>query len=365
MSVHSRSTLLLIGVSHRNTRLAEREALALSLDERMSLQHDWCRSGEADECFVLATCNRSEFYAVSGDPLRAEASLRSALARLRGPDALGFVTHRYRRTNRDASRHLLRVAAGLDSMVLGDVQILGQVRDAYQVARQANAIGPALDRLLQRALCTGRRARAETGIATGNASMPSAAISLLRSELGTLANRDIAVIGAGETGRLLVTNAMTDRGVRLTVINRSLARAARLAEDVGACAAGLDALPEVLAQVDAVVCGTAAPGTLVSAADVSRAMAQRGGRHLLLVDLAVPRDVDAHAAGVAGVTLHTVDALQRVVDGTRRRRAAEIPAVESIVDQELTRLETYGARSRAAIQPRAVYDNSRAFLYSA
>jgi len=364
VSVHSGRTLLLIGVSHRSTSLAEREALALSLDERMSLQRDWCRSGEADECFVLTTCNRSEFYVVSGDPPRAEATLRRALARLRGWDALGSVTHRYRRLNREASRHLLRVAAGLDSMVLGDVQILGQVRDAYQAARQANAIGPALHRLVQRALCTGRRARAETRIATGNASMPSAVISLLRAELGTLADRDIAVIGAGETGRLLATNAMTDRGVRLTVINRSLARAARLAEEVGARAAALDALPDVLAQADAVVCATAAPGTVISTADVGRAMARRGGRPLLLVDLAVPRDVDPHAARVAGVTLHTVDAVQRVVDGTRIRRAAEIPAVESIVDQELTRLEICGARARTAVLPSAVYDSPRVAVLS-
>jgi glutamyl-tRNA reductase len=235
-------------------------------------------------------------------------------------------------------------------MVLGDVQVLGQVRDAYRAARHARTIGAELDRLLQRALCAGRRARAETRIASGNASMPSAAIGLLRSELGSLTGRDIAVIGAGETGRLLVTNAMTDRSVRVTVVNRTLARAARLSGAVGVRAAPLSALPDVLAQADAVVSATAAPGTIITATDVSRAMAARRTRHLFIVDLAVPRDVDPSAVYVPGVTLLTADAVQRVREATLAHRAAEIPAVEAIVDEELARLAGRCRRVAGAVE---------------
>jgi glutamyl-tRNA reductase len=327
--------VLLLGMNHRTAAIAEREALAFSPEESLALLRDLCRTDACDEALVLTTCNRAEFYLVGGHERRAEQCLRALIRARRGRDLLGPGSHRYRTTGRAAVRHLFRVASGLDSMVLGDVQVLGQVKHALQLAREAGTVGPVLERLLQRALRAGKRARAETRIATGVVSMGSAAVRLLRQELGSRSGSDLLVVGAGETGRLVATHLACEREVRITIANRGLGAAERLARAVGGQPIPLTSLASSLVHADAAIFATSAPGPVASAEMMAGVIAGRGGRRLLLIDLAVPRDVEPAAAALPGVVLHTVDDVRRVVDDNLARRIAEIPHVERIIDDEL------------------------------
>lgn len=333
--------LLLIGVNHHTAALALRERLAFTREECASvLTHigaaSWC-----EEAMLLTTCNRTEFYVVSPTPSLVESGLRDIVHLLRGDDLLAPGAHRYHLEEASAARHLFRVACGLDSMVLGDVQILGQVKEACGQARTEGLVGPLLDRLFDRALRAGKRARHETAIGTGVTSIASAAVELLRQGLGDLTQRRVAVVGAGKTGRLLVHHLAHHQTAAISILNRSVASAESLAADTGARAHALDRLPDILVAADAVVCATRAPGAVIPAAWVESAMRDRAGRPLLMLDLAVPRDVEPAAATIAGVTLLSIDAIERVVDGNLARRVSEVPAVEHIVDEELARFESW------------------------
>jgi glutamyl-tRNA reductase len=336
--------LLLVGVNHRTAGIDEREALAFTRDERLAALA--ALAAECAEAIVVTTCNRTEFYVVHRDVAEADRAVRDAVRGLRGHDLLAPGPHRYAESDADAARHLFRVAAGLDSMVLGDLQILGQVKEAVALAREAGTAGPLLDRLFDRALRAGKRARAETSVSGGVVSVASASVELLRAELTTLADRRVLVVGAGETARLVVRHLAQTKSSSVIVANRTLESGRTLAAAVGGRAVPLEEVAGALAEADGVICATRAPGFVLTAARLAGAMAERGGRPLVLVDLAVPRDVEPAAAAIAGVTLHAIDAIQRVVDGTLSRRMAEVPRVEALVDDELAQFESW-RRSRA------------------
>ncbi len=337
--------LLLVGMNHRTAGLDQREALAFTRDERLHA-HGQLAVGGCAEALIVATCNRTEFYVVHHDADLADACVREVVRQMRGADLLAPGAPRYTATDVAAGRHLFRVAAGLDSMVLGDAQILGQIKEAVALARQAGTVGPLLDRLFDLALRTGKRARAETAVSGGIVSVASAAVELLRTELATLAARRVLVVGAGETARLVARQLLHARPAELLVANRTRAAADALAASVGGRAIALSEVAKALGDMDAVVTATRAPRFVVSARDVAEAMGRRAGRRLVLIDLAVPRDVDPAAAQTPGVTLHAIDAIQRVVDETLSRRMAEVPRVEGLVDEALTRYEAW-RRSRA------------------
>ena len=222
---------------------------------------------------IVATCNRTEFYVVHHDTALADVAVRDAVRHLRGADLLAPGALRYAAADTEAARHLFRVASGLDSMVLGDAQILGQIKDAVALAREAGTVGPLLDRLVDRALRAGKRARAETSVSGGIVSVASAAVELLRTELTSLAGRRVLVIGAGETARLVARQLGQARLSSLLIANRTLEAAADLAASVGGAALALPDIAATLAGVDAVVSATRAPRFVVSAADVATAMA--------------------------------------------------------------------------------------------
>ena len=337
--------LLLVGMNHRTAGLDQREALAFTRDERLEAHRRLAESGCA-EAVIVTTCNRTEFYVVHHDTALADACVRDAVRQLRGADLLAPGALRYAAADTEAGRHLFRVASGLDSMVLGDAQILGQIKEAVAVAREAGTAGPLLDRLFDRALRVGKRARAETSVSGGIVSVASAAVELLRGELTSLGGRRVLVVGAGETARLVARQLAQARPAGIVIANRTLKAAEELAASIGGEAQDLSRIAETLASVDAVVSATRAPRFVVSAADVAIAMRRRTSQALVLVDLAVPRDIDPAAARVPGVALHAIDAIQRVVDATLSRRMAEIPRVERLVDDELARFGAW-RRSRA------------------
>lgn len=337
--------LLLVGMNHRTAGLDQREALAFTRDERL-VAHRRLAEGGCAEALIVATCNRTEFYVVHRDLELADAGVRDVVRRLRGADLLAPGALRYAAVDTAAGRHLFRVASGLDSMVLGDAQILGQIKEAVALGREAGTVGPLLDRLFDRALRAGKRARAETWVSGGIVSVASAAVELLRTELTSLSTLRVLVVGAGETARLVARQLVHARPAGVLIANRTLEAAEQLAASIGGQAIALSGVAEALASVDAVVSATRAPRFVVSAADVAAAMRHRMSRRLVLVDLAVPRDIDPAAAQTPGVALHAIDAVQRVVDATLSRRMAAVPRVERLVDDELMRFESW-RRSRA------------------
>lgn len=333
--------LLLLGVNHHTAGLDDREALAFNPDDVFDLLTRFGQKGVLGEAALLSTCNRTEFYVVAGDVTAAEQHLRDAVLRGRRRDLLGPGRHRYLLTGGGVASHLFRVACGLDSMVLGDVQILGQVKDAYALARQAGTAGPWLDRLFETALHAGKRSRAETSIGAGTVSMASTAVELAVQVTGGLDRCRVVVVGAGDTARLAALRAAEHEAAALTIANRSVDRSRTLAAEVGAAACGLDELPEALAEADVVISATRAPGAIISAAMLQSAMESRPSRRMLVLDLAVPRDVEPAAAGVPGVTLHAIDRIRSVADRHLASRTEQVPQVERIVEGEAARFATW------------------------
>jgi glutamyl-tRNA reductase len=332
--------LLLVGVNHRTATLEEREALALREDEARTLLADLTGRGLVPEAVALSTCNRTEFYAVAETIAAADEHIREAVRAVRDGDLLAPGPQRYVLTGGSAAEHLFRVACGLDSMVLGDVQILGQVKEAYTRARQAGAAGVVLDRLFETALRAGKRARRETTIGAGTVSIASAAVELAETH-GPLQGCRVLIIGAGETARLAARHVAQRGPAAIVVANRDLSRAAALAESVGGRGVALAALGDALAAADVVVSATRAPATLVSAALVRQVRERRAARPLLMIDLAMPRDIEPEARHVAGVTLHAVDSIQAVVGEGLGQRAAQVPWVERIIADECARFDAW------------------------
>lgn len=333
--------LLLVGVNHRTAALDDREALALREDEIRTLLTGLTGPGLLNEALVLSTCNRIEFYAAADEGVDADRHIRHAVLEVRGRDLLAPGPQRYVHRGDAVARHLFRVACGLDSMVLGDVQILGQVKEAYGLARQAGSAGLILDRLFETALRAGKRARRETTIGAGKVSIASAAVEFAEIHAGPLDERRVLIIGAGDTARLAVRHVAERRPRELVIANRDAARAAGLAATLGAESAPLTALPELLRRVDVVISATRAPGPIVPAAIVRTAMEQRPGDRLFVIDLAVPRDVEPDAASVPGVALHAIDSIQSVVGLGLEQRSSQVPPVERIVDDECARFEVW------------------------
>jgi len=354
--------LLLIGVNHRTAGLDLRESLAFTREECVHLLAAVVSSGAA-EALVVSTCNRTEFYVVDATPELADRRVRDAIHALRGADLLAPAASRYTAVDQDAARHLCRVAAGLDSMVLGDRQILGQVKEAAALARATAAVGPLLDRLLDCALRAGKRARAETGLSGGAVSVASAAVRLAKARLGGLAHRRVLVVGAGDTGRLLARQLAAFPLADLAIANRTVSTAEQLAEAAGGRAIALGEIAGALETAELVISATSAPGHVITAATVASALERRRGAPLMLVDLAVPRDIEPSTASISGVTLVTIDAVHDVVDQTLSMRQAEVPRVDALVDAELARFE--GWRRSRAVTPvvrelRAYFEEVRA-----
>ncbi len=281
---------------------------------------------DLDGCVILQTCNRVEVYASGVDDPEV---LREAVH----PEA-------WVKTGREAIEHLFRVACGLESMMVGETEILRQVKEAYDRAADLGTLDPVLKTVFRRAISLGKRARTETAISEGAVSIGSAAVELAERVLGDLSDKTVLVVGAGEMGKT-VTKALADRGVEgILVANRTYERAVRLAEELGGKAVRFDRLVDHLAEADVVVSATAAPHPVITVDQVEEALSRRekGGK-LLIVDIANPRDVEEGVGELPGVVVKTIDDLREIARENLERRRSEIPKVERMIEEELKEVE--------------------------
>ena len=297
------------------------------------------------EAVVLSTCNRTEVYAVCETFHGALADINRFFVELSGLEQGRFAEHLFTSYDDGAVHHLFGVAAGLDSAVVGETEILGQVRVALEAAQTNQAIGPHLSSLFRHALETGKRARTETAIARGTASVSHAAVELAADRMGSLGGRSVLVLGTGEIGVSMV-NALQHAGVgEVLVANRTRQKAAKLAEQIGGTAVALQDLPAALIRVDVLLTATSSDSVVLEREDVELVMASRDHRALLIVDTALPRDVDPASADIPGVTLLDLESIREFVERGLASRRLEIEAVQEIVRDEAERFSA-GAAAR-------------------
>lgn len=352
------SGLLALGVSHRTAPLELRERLALSPGKSVGVLNGLVGSEPITEAASVSTCNRTEIYLVAADTVEAETAALGVLAREAAIPPTELLGPLYSLRGPDAAQHLFRVTSGLDSMILGEAEIQGQVKRAYELALVEGVTGAVLNRLFRGALAAGKRVRTETAIGEKGVSIPSVAVELAQRNLGELGERRVLLVGAGETSEL-TARALAARGVEAVfVANRRYNRAIGLAQRFGGTAVRIDELPAQLERADIVVSATDSPHHLIERGDMEVVMEQRGGRPLLLIDLAVPRDVDPDSRELAGVSLHDVDDVQQIVERNASGREAEARRAEGVIDSELARFERWLAAQQvtptvAALRARA------------
>ncbi len=325
-----------LGLNHRTAPLPMREQVAF-LPEEASGALDRLRGSAAiSELAIVSTCNRTEFYTVAEDLDAALAAQLALIREIKGVDLSGG-GHTYLHEQEACVRHLFRVAGGVDSMVIGETGILGQVKGAFELAARRDAVGVNFGKLFPLAFRVGKRARAETGIGRGAGSLAKAGIQLARRVFGALSEKTALVIGAGETGSH-AASLLRGAGVRsLIIANRSLEKAQALATQVGGRAIGLDAIDDEIPGVHLVMSAVGASRPLIDSPRMTDALGGRRASPLLVVDLGVPRNVAPEVGRIENVFLYAVDDLQELVNLNVGRREGEVPAVEAIVAEEAAR----------------------------
>jgi glutamyl-tRNA reductase len=331
--------LLALGVSHKTAPLELRERMALTEGRAVGVLGELLERDEILEAAAISTCNRTELYLYAADPVGAEAVALGLLSREASTQPTELVGHLYSLRASAAAEQLFRVTSGLDSMIIGEAEIQGQVKRAYELALVEGATGPILNRLFRAALAAGKRARTETAISERSMSIPSVAVELAQRTLGELEDRRVLVVGAGETAEL-TARALAAKGVQaIFIANRHYDRAIGLAERFGGQAVRFEELPEELVDADIVVTSTSSPHHVIEREGLAEVMAAREGRPLLLIDLAVPRDIHPASREVAGTSLYDMDDLQALVERNVSGREAEARHVEGILRGELARFE--------------------------
>jgi glutamyl-tRNA reductase len=335
------SGLLALGVSHRTAPLSLREQLALTEGRAAGVLNALVSEEPISEAAALSTCNRTELYLVATDSVEAEAAGLGVLAREAGIRPTELLGPLYSLRGTEAAQHLYRVTAGLESTIVGEAEIQGQVKRAYELALVERATGPILNRMFRGALAAGKRARTETAVGEKGVSIPSVAVELAQRNLGDLSARRVLLIGAGETSEL-TARALAARGSDAVFIaNRGYKRAISLAQRFGGSAVRIDELPLQLLNADIVVSTTNSPHHLIERDELEVIMGQREGAPLLLIDLAVPRDIDPECREVEGVSLYDVDEVQAIVERNASGREAEARRAGAILDSELSRFERW------------------------
>jgi glutamyl-tRNA reductase len=327
------TALYVVGVNHRTADLPVREALAFSRDALPVALHRLREEAGAAEAMILSTCNRVEVYArlERGD---AAAGLMAFLCAFHGRTVESLSPSLYGFGGAEAVHHAFRVAASLDSMVIGEPQILGQVREAYHLAEAAGTLGPVLGALRNRSVAAARRVRAETGIGAGAVSVSYVAVELARKIFGQLESRNVVLVGAGKMSELAARHLVRGGAVAMVVGGRTMHRASELAAALGGQALPLERLREALAVADIVISGTGAPGLVIQREDVEAVRSVRRNRPLFLIDIAVPRDIDPAVARLGGVFLYDLDDLRAVAESNLRERRKEASAAEAMVEKE-------------------------------
>ncbi|NPV26353.1 MAG: glutamyl-tRNA reductase [Firmicutes bacterium] len=327
--------IVVVGLNHKTAPVEVRERLAISaaaLSERLA---EVKQLPSVEGVVILSTCNRTEIYAAVTDIERSLAGIREVMARVAGVDMTELKQYLYSPTCHDAIAHLFRVAAGLDSMIIGETQILGQVREAYQLACEYGASNGVLNTLFQQAITVGKRVRTETAIDRHAVSISYAAVELAKQIFGRLDGCTTLIIGAGEMSELTARHLVANGVVSVLVSNRSYERAVELATQFGGVAVKFDQLSRYLERADIVISCTAACHYVVHPAAVEQAMQAREGRKIFMIDIAVPRDIDPAVANIPGVYLYDIDDLQHVVDSNLMERQKEAVKAEKIIQQEI------------------------------
>ena len=331
------SEVLLLGISHKTAPVALRERVALPEQRALEFLRAAVADAEVHEAVALSTCNRTEIYLVVGDPVEAETAVLGQLARQAGIRPTELAEAIYSVRNCDAARHLYRVTAGLESMIVGEAEVQGQVRRAYESALDAGTTGPLSNRMFGAALATGKRVRTETAVSEGASSVPRVAVEAAQEAIGDLAGRGVVILGTGEMGEQCA-QALAQRGVEPTFIaNRRRDRALAMAERYGGRVTGFDVLPQELARADIVLASTSSPHAIVGVDELAVVMEERAGRPLLLIDIAVPRDVDPVCAELPGVTVLDIDDLSGIVARNLKVRQVEARRAEAIIEEEIQR----------------------------
>ena len=333
--------LLCLGLNHRTAPVEVRERFAVA-EHRLAGHAVALKELDGiDEGLVISTCNRTEYYLAADNPEIGFTTLERTLSALAEPEQ-GVREHFYHMRRGEAARHLCRVAAGLDSMVLGETEIFGQIKAAYAAALEAGATGPILNRIFQRAFSIGKKVRTETAIQEGATSVAGAAVELAEKIFGKLAGCRVVVVGAGEMSRQ-TAQALVSRGASsVFVTNRSYERALELADEMGGRAVKFDEWTGVLAGVDVVISSTSAPHPVVLPAHIEAVRRIRKYRPLFLIDIAVPRDIDPGCGKIEEVYLYDIDTLEQLAAAARHRRKRQIEICESIIDAELAKVRLPG-----------------------
>jgi glutamyl-tRNA reductase len=333
--------LMALGVSHKTAPVAVRERLALPEGRATAVLAELRAHERVHEAVALSTCNRTELYMVASDPVEAESAALAVLSRQAEIRPTELTESLYSLRGSDAVRHLFEVAAGLDSMIVGEAEIQGQVKRAYELALVEGATGPVANRLFREALGAGKRVRSETGVGRSRLSVSSVAVELAADILGDLAHRRVLVVGAGENGEV-TARALRERGVHTVfVANRHYDRAIGLAQRFEGTAVRFDDLPAELARADIVVSCTASPHQILGRDEIEQTLPDRCERPLVLIDIAVPRDVDPSVRDLPGIVLFDMDDLQRVAAQNRSVREAEAARARTLVDDEVIRFERW------------------------
>lgn len=329
-------TLIAIGLNHRSAPLSVLEQMTLSADVLPKTLAQLTSSEFVNEAVVLSTCNRTEVYVHAERFHDAYRDVRDALALVAGVDAETFTDHLYVHFHDEAIEHLFSVSAGLDSAVLGEHEILGQLKSAWDSARLEGATGPLLDPLFEHAVIAGRRVRTETAIGRRTASISHAAVSLVRERVGDLDGKRVLLIGAGEVGAGVAAALKRSEKVRVTVTNRTNGRAVDVAETVGGTVQPFEQLADAVLDADVVISATGAPGQVLDAATVKRAVDARSDR-LLILDLAVPRDVDPAVIAFEHVDLLVLSDLQAFANRGMEERQKEAAVARKVMEDEMSR----------------------------
>ena len=333
--------LLCLGLNHRTAPVEVRERFAVSTSKLGAVACELAAMPGVAEGLVISTCNRTEFYLAAPDAHHAVSQLEIRLTERENLDH-SVTSHFYHKVKVDAAHHLCRVVSGLDSMLLGETEIFGQVKTAYQAALAAGATGSILNRLFQRAFGVGKKVRTETSIQEGATSVGNVAVDLAEKIFGHLKDSQVMILGAGEMCRI-TAQSLVSRGARsIFVTNRSFDRAEELAREMGGTAVRFDDWLHVLEQVDVVISSTGSPHALIHRVDVEKVRRARKFRPLFFIDIAVPRDIHPDVAEIEEVYLYDIDKLNHLANEGRARRQLQIEHCERIIVEELAKLNLPG-----------------------
>lgn len=333
--------LLCLGLNHRTAPVEVRERFAVSTTKLGEAANELVTLADGAEGVVISTCNRTEFYLAAENARSAFERIEHRLAEKIQVDS-SVAAHFYRLEKSEAAMHLCRVVSGLDSMMLGETEIFGQVKQAYGAALDAGATGAVLNKVFQRAFGIGKKVRTETSIQEGSTSVGNVAVDLAEKIFGHLKNSEVMILGAGEMSRI-TAQSLVSRGARsIFVANRSYDRAVELAAEMGGSAVRFDDWQSVLSRVDVVISSTGAPHTIVQRADVEKARRARKYRPLFFIDIAVPRDIDPSVGEIEEVYLYDIDALEQLAEEARSRRKMQLDECERIISVELEKAKLPG-----------------------